>query len=66
MTQDIIQRSDGRTFEDFKHVNEHEAEYWDAREIQPLFGYGQWRSFESAIKKAITDGRQLKFPASDN
>ena len=40
-------------FESLKKVNEHNAEYWEARELQPLLGYSQWRSFESAIKKAI-------------
>lgn len=43
-----------KSFEDLKQVNRHGAEYWTARELQPLLGYKQWRSFEKAIQKAIT------------
>jgi DNA-damage-inducible protein D len=45
-------------FEDFKKVNEHGAEYWSARELQPLLGYSQWRRFEDAIKRAVTSCKQ--------
>ncbi len=43
-----------KSFEDLKKVNEYGAEYWSAREIQPLLGYSQWRRFEDAIKRAAT------------
>lgn len=42
----------GQSFEDLKQVNDHGAEYWSARELQPLLGYSQWRRFEDAIKRA--------------
>jgi DNA-damage-inducible protein D len=42
-----------KSFEDLKHVNQHGAEYWNAREIQPMLGYSQWRRFEDAIKRAV-------------
>lgn len=58
MSGDIVARGDGRTFEEIKHVNEHGAEYWNARELQPLLGYAQWRSFENAMRKAITACQQ--------
>ncbi len=45
-------------FEDLKKVNEYGAEYWSAREIQPLLGYTQWRRFEDAIKRALTSCKQ--------
>lgn len=38
----------GHSFESLKHVNEHGAEYWSARDLQPLLGYSQWRRFEQA------------------
>lgn len=41
------------SFEDLKKLNEHGAEYWSARELQPLLGYSQWRRFEEAIKRAL-------------
>ncbi|MDI6686991.1 MAG: DNA damage-inducible protein D [Desulfobacterales bacterium] len=43
-----------KSFEDLKKINEYGAEYWSAREIQPLLGYTQWRRFENAVKRAIT------------
>jgi DNA-damage-inducible protein D len=47
-----------KSFEDLKKVNEYGAEYWSAREIQPLLGYTQWRRFEDAIKRALTSCKQ--------
>ena len=44
----------GHTFEELKRVNEHGAEYWSARALQPLLGYSQWRRFEKAIERAVT------------
>lgn len=41
-----------RSFEDLKRINEHGAEYWSARDLQSLLGYGQWRRFEEAIQRA--------------
>jgi DNA-damage-inducible protein D len=46
------------SFEDLKQSNEHDAEYWSARDLQPLLGYSQWRRFEDAIKRAITSCEQ--------
>ena len=39
-------------FESLKQSNEHDAEYWRARDLQPLLGYSQWRRFEQAIERA--------------
>ncbi len=41
------------SFEDMKKLNEHGAEYWSARDLQPLLGYSQWRRFEEAINRAM-------------
>lgn len=46
------------SFEGLKKVNEHGAEYWSARDIQPLLGYTQWRRFEDAVKRALTSCKQ--------
>jgi DNA-damage-inducible protein D len=40
------------TFEDIRQTNQHGAEYWSARILQPLLGYSQWRRFEQAIERA--------------
>jgi DNA-damage-inducible protein D len=39
-------------FEALKRLNDFGAEYWSARELQPLLGYSQWRRFEQAIERA--------------
>src|SRR3990172_1168393 len=48
----------GKTFEDLRQINNHGAEYWSARDLQPLLGYSQWRRFENAIKRAIESCKQ--------
>lgn len=47
-----------KSFEDLKKINEYGAEYWSARDIQPLLGYSQWRRFEDAVKRALTSCKQ--------
>lgn len=46
------------SFEQLKQVNAHGAEYWSARDLQPLLGYSQWRRFEDAITRAVTSCTQ--------
>ena len=43
-----------QSFESLKQASQHGAEFWSARDLQPLLGYTQWRRFEGAIQKAIT------------
>jgi DNA-damage-inducible protein D len=43
-----------KSFEGLKKINQHDAEYWSARDLQPLLGYSQWRRFEQAIERAKT------------
>ncbi len=45
-------------FEALKKLNEHSAEFWSARDLQPLLGYAQWRRFEDAIKRATISCEQ--------
>ena len=40
-------------FENMKHIDEEDNEYWSARELQKALEYSQWRRFESVIKKAM-------------
>jgi len=44
----------GQSFESLKKINAHGAQYWSARDLQPLLGYSQWRRFEQAIERAIS------------
>ncbi len=41
-------------FEDFAHKTEQDIEFWLARDLQYLLGYGQWRNFQAVIAKAKT------------
>ena len=42
-----------KVFEDIKHFEENEYEYWNARELMLVLEYKEWRKFEHVIKKAI-------------
>jgi len=48
----------GKSFEDLKKINPHGAEYWSARDLQPLLGYSQWRRFEQAVERAISSCKE--------
>jgi BRO family, N-terminal domain len=41
-----------KSFEDIKHVNEYNAEFWYARELMPVLEYSEWRNFNKVIEKA--------------
>jgi DNA-damage-inducible protein D len=41
-----------RAFEDAKHIDDHDVEFWQARELAPLLGYKRWENFETAIGRA--------------
>lgn len=48
-----LEKNNNKTFEDIKHVDENEIEFWFARELQNVLDYREWRKFENVIKKAI-------------
>ena len=54
MTKNQLPVHGKKTFEELKRTNEYGAEYWSARDLQPLLGYSQWRRFEDAVKRAMT------------
>ena len=54
MTNNQLPVHGKKTFEELKLSNEHGAEYWSARDLQPMLGYSQWRRFEDAVKRAMT------------
>jgi hypothetical protein len=39
-------------FDQIRQVDEEGAEYWVARQLQPLLGYTQWRRFEETVERA--------------
>ncbi|MGH2511022.1 MAG: BRO family protein, partial [Ktedonobacteraceae bacterium] len=50
-------------FESIKRMNILGHEYWVARELMPLLGYGKkWQNFEKAIHKAMTAAQEAGLP----
>ena len=49
-----------RLFEDIKHIDENENEFWYARELQYGLEYRQWRSINNLIKRAIISCKESK------
>ncbi len=47
-----IDKNYSKTFEDIKHIDENEIEFWYARELQLVLDYKEWRKFENVINKA--------------
>ena len=41
-----------KIFEDIKHIDEEDNEYWSARELMPLLEYSKWERFSNAIDNA--------------
>lgn len=42
------------SFEDFSHKTQEGIEFWLARDLQHLLGYGKWDNFQNVISKAKT------------
>ena len=53
-------------FENIKHIDEHENEYWEARELQQVLGYKEWRKFKGVIEKAIETCKITRNNISDH
>ncbi len=46
-----IEKYNERIFEDIKHIDEFGNEYWNARELQQILKYTEWRNFLKVIAK---------------
>lgn len=53
MKKDIVYKLT-ENFEDFLHRTEDGIEFWLARDLQHLLGYGKWDNFQNVISKAKT------------
>lgn len=51
-TKELLKEFKERTFDDIKHINEHDNEYWEARELMEVLGYSKWENFNKVIDKA--------------
>ena len=48
-----LQKYNEKIFESIKHIDENGNEYWEARELQEVLEYAQWRRFNEVINRAI-------------
>ncbi len=53
-------------FDSIRYINEHEREYWSARELQTVLGYDKWERFEWAIERAIKSCKNSKQKPQDH
>ena len=44
--------NNNKLFEDIKHYNEFDMEFWYARELQEVLEYSKWDNFQKVINKA--------------
>lgn len=47
-----IEKYQEKIFDDIKHIDNNNNEYWEARELMTIVGYKSWRYFEKVINKA--------------
>ncbi len=55
-----------KTFNDIKHFDEFDNEYWEARELMPLLEYSKWENFHKAIKRAMIACETSKNSVNDH
>ena len=48
-----IEKYEEIIFENIKHIDDNGVEYWEARELQLVLEYKEWRKFNNVINKAI-------------
>ena len=53
-------------FENIKHIDEDENEYWYARELQMILEYKKWQKFMNVIDNAKNACEQSKFSVDDH
>jgi DNA-damage-inducible protein D len=47
-----------KTFDGIRQTDDHDNEYWSARDLQPLLEYASWDKFKRVIEKAMEACRQ--------
>ena len=50
---DEVKQYSESIFESIKHIDENGQEYWEARELQKVLEYKEWRNFKKTIDKAM-------------
>ena len=63
--KEIENKYNNNIFENIKHIDEYDNEFWLARELQKVLEYKDWRNFQKVIDKAITSARNSISVAED-
>ena len=61
-----IKEYTNKIFEEIKHIDENNNEYWLARELQNVLGYHQWRSINELIERAKVACKESEFNIEDH
>ena len=61
-----VEKYTEKIFESIKHIDDSGNEYWEARELQSILGYKEWRYFSSVIEKAQVACLQSENNTSSN
>ena len=61
-----IKEYTNKIFEEIKHKDENNNEYWLARELQNVLGYHQWRSINELIERAKVACKESEFNVEDH
>jgi DNA-damage-inducible protein D len=48
-----LENAHHKTFENIKNINDHEQEFWYARDLQVALDYNSWNKFKRVVQKAI-------------
>ena len=54
-----------KMFEEIKHIDENDNEYWSARELMPLLEYSKWENFHKVIKSAMVACENSNYSIKD-
>lgn len=57
-----IEKYNYNTFENIKHLDDDNVEFWYARELQIALEYKEWRNFEKVIEKAKVSCKNSNIP----
>ncbi|MCL1984803.1 MAG: hypothetical protein FWG58_05350 [Methanomassiliicoccaceae archaeon] len=60
-----LQAKEYKGFEDIKHRDKNDIEYWFARELAPVLEYTEWRNFSKVIDRAIIACKNSGFDIND-
>ena len=61
-----IKEYTNKIFEEIKHIDENNNEYWLARELQNVLGYYQWRSINELTERAKVACKESEFNIEDH